>query len=44
LYHYTGNPGSRNRHINLVGNVSKRLKTAGFKNVQKAHYGVTALK
>ncbi len=44
LYHYTGNPGSRNRHINLVGNVSKRLKTAGFKNIEKAHFGLRVLK
>lgn len=44
LYHYTGSPGSKNRKINLVGNVSKRLKQAGFKNIQKAHYGLTAIK
>ena len=44
LYHYTGNPGSKNRKINLVGNVSKRLKQAGFKNVEKVHYGLRAEK
>ena len=44
LYHYTGNPGSKNRKINLVGNVSKRLKQCGFKNIEKIHYGVRAVK
>jgi len=44
LYHYTGSPGSRNRNVNLAGNVSKRLKKAGFRNIQKAHYGLTAVK
>ena len=44
LYHYTGNPGSKFRKINLAGNVSKRLKQAGFKDIEKAHYGLTAKK
>ena len=44
LYHYTGSPGSKNRKVNLAGNVSKRLGQAGFKNIQKAHYGVAAAK
>ena len=44
LYHYTGSPGSRNRKINLVGNVSKRLKQTGFKNVERVHYGLRAKK
>jgi len=44
MYHYTGSPGSKNRKINLAGNVSKRLKQAGFRNIQKAHYGLTASK
>ena len=44
MYHYTGRPGSKNRKINLVGNVSKRLKQAGFRNTQKAHYGLIAAK
>ena len=44
LYHYTGSPGSRNRKINLAGNAGKRLKIAGFKNIEKAHYGLKAVK
>ena len=44
LYHYTGNPGSKNRNINLPGNVSKRLKQAGFKEIEKTHYGIKAKK
>ena len=42
LYHYTGSPGSKNRKINLAGNVSKRLKQSGFKDIIRAHYGLTA--
>jgi len=44
LYHYTGSPGSKFRHVNLIGNVSKRLKHAGFKNIEKVHYGLKAKK
>ena len=44
LYHYTGSPGSKFRHVNLIGNVSKRLKQAGFRNVEKVHYGLKAVK
>ena len=44
LYHYIGNPGSKNRNVNLPGNVSKRLKQADFKEIKKAHYGLTAVK
>ena len=44
LYHYTGSPGSKNRKINLAGNVSKRLKQSGFKNIEKVHYGLRAIK
>lgn len=44
LYHYTGAPGSKNRKINLAKNVAQRLKTAGFNDIIKAHYGLTARK
>ena len=44
LYHYTRSPGSKFRKINLAGNVSKRLKQAGFKNIEKVHYGLRAKK
>ncbi len=44
LYHYIGSPGSKNRKINLAGNVANRLRHAGFKDVEKAHYGLTAIK
>ena len=44
LYHYTGSPGSKNRKINLAKNVGQRLKTAGFNDIRKAHYGLTAKK
>ena len=44
LYHYTGSPGSKNRKVNLAGNVSKRLGRAGFKNIEKVHYGLRATK
>jgi len=44
IYHYTGSPGSKNRKINITGNVGKRLGTAGFREIKKAHYGLTARK
>ena len=44
IYHYTGAPGSKFRKINLARNVDKRLKTAGFKNIKAAHYGLTAIR
>ncbi|MBI3035600.1 SAM-dependent methyltransferase [Candidatus Woesearchaeota archaeon] len=44
IYHYTGSPGSKNRKINLAKNVAERLKTAGFKGIKRAHYGLTARK
>ena len=44
LYHYTGNPGSKNRNVNLPGNVSRRLKQAGFRETEKTHYGIKAKK
>ena len=44
LYHYTGNPGSKSRNINLPSNVKKRLKTAGFVGVEGAHFGLIANK
>jgi len=31
LFHYTGEPGSRRRGIDLMRSVSKRLRTVGFK-------------
>ena len=42
LYHYTGSPGSRVRKIDLARNVGERLRLAGFKDVKKSHYGLTA--
>ena len=44
LYHYTGNPGSKNRNVNLPENVSRRLKQAGFREIEKTHYGIKAIK
>jgi uncharacterized protein len=44
LYHYTGNPGSKNRKMDLAGNVMERLRKAGFGNVKRAHFGVAAKK
>ncbi len=42
IYHYTGSPGSKNRKINLAKNAGERLRVVGFKDIQKAHYGLTA--
>ena len=44
IYHYTVSPGSKFRKISLAGNVSKRLRIAGFKRVEKSHYGLRAKK
>jgi len=44
LYHYTGNPGSKKRGIDLPGNVMLKLKRTGFRNVRRAHYGVVGEK
>ena|SRR3989338_5993141 len=44
LYHYTGYPGSRFRQVDLIGNVTKRLKKAGFRQVIQTHYGIAASK
>jgi len=34
LFHYTGEPGSRHRGVNLWRGVSRRLSAVGFKNVE----------
>jgi len=44
IYHYIGSPGGRFRKINLAKNVASKLKNAGFRQIKKAHYGLTALK
>ena len=44
IYHYTGSPGKRFRKINLPVNVAKKLRAAGFKEIENAHYGLVALK
>ncbi len=44
LYHYTGNPGSKKRGMDLPASVMLKLKRAGFRNVRRAHYGVAGEK
>ena len=44
LYHYTGAPGSKKRNMDVPGNVTKRLKLAGFVHVKVAHFGIRAEK
>src|SRR3989344_1747171 len=44
LYHYTGNPGGKNRNVDLAANVMLRLRKAGFSNIKRAHFGVVAVK
>ena len=36
LYHYTGNPGSKFRKIDLARNVGERLRKAGFMDLKKS--------
>jgi predicted methyltransferase len=35
LYHYTGKPGSKFRHVDALSAVSRRLKETGFKKVKE---------
>ena len=44
LYHYTGDPGSRNRNMDIRRNIRVRLSQAGFKNVEKVYNGLVAVK
>ncbi len=44
IYHYTGSPGSKNRNIDLPKRVAEKLMAAGFREIKKAHYGLTAIK
>lgn len=46
LFHYTGDPGSRNRRQDLPGRVAERLKGIGFRSVRREPeaLGVSALK
>ncbi|MBD3203803.1 SAM-dependent methyltransferase [Candidatus Woesearchaeota archaeon] len=40
FYHYTGNPGKKNRNVNLKKNVMKRLRIAGFSALKDVFNGV----
>ncbi|MFH0876024.1 MAG: hypothetical protein V1859_08865 [archaeon] len=44
LYHYTGNPGAKNRNVDLKKNVAKRLSIAGFVNVKEVLNGLQGKK
>ena len=44
LYHYTGDPGSRNRNMDIRKNIRVRLAKAGFKDVEKVYNGLVAIK
>ena len=44
IYHYTGSPGKRFRKINLQRNVAKKLRAAGFREIENSHYGLAAKK
>jgi hypothetical protein len=44
IYHYTGNPGSKNRNMNLPKSISDKLRSAGFKDIKKAHFGLVSKK
>ena len=42
IYHYTGNPGSKTRNLDIRAGVIKRMATAGFTNISRVFNGVTA--
>ena len=44
LYHYTGDPGSKKRGMDIRAGIIKRLEKAGFRNMQRVFNGVTAEK
>lgn len=44
IYHYTGDPGSRNRSMDIRTGITKRLEKTGFKNVKRVLNGLTAEK
>jgi len=45
LYHYTGKPGYKKRHINLLKTVAKRLQQVGFKTkINPNLQGILAIK
>ncbi len=41
LYHYTGDPGSKNRSLDIREGISKRLEKSGFKNIERVFNGLT---
>lgn len=41
LYHYTGDPGSKNRSMDIRVGISKRLEKSGFKNIKRVFNGLT---
>lgn len=44
LFHHTGSPGSKSCGVDLQGNVMKRLKKSGFKNINRVFNGVRCVK
>ncbi len=44
LYHYTGDPGSKNRGIDIREGIAKRLENSGFSEVKKELNSLTAEK
>lgn len=44
LYHYTGDPGSKNRSMDIRAGITKRLEKTGFKNIKRVLNGLTANK
>lgn len=44
LYHYTGDPGSKNRRMDIRVGITKRLEKAGFTKVKRVFNGLTAEK
>ena len=40
LYHYTGDPGSKNRDMDIREGISKRLENSGFVNIIRVFNGL----
>lgn len=44
IFHYTGNPGSKNRGVDLKKNVIKRMSIAGFSGLREVSNAITGEK
>ena len=44
IYHYTGDPGSKKRGLDIRAGIIKRMSQAGFRRVERVFNGLSAEK